>query len=83
MTTHSTADGRQVALGTDNADGIAQIAFLQLVNPVGNIVADRTALLALGHLAMQASLCFFDSLSHRVTLVDFFLEFHGLLLNVK
>jgi hypothetical protein len=83
VATDTTANGRQIALGADNADGIAQITFLQLVNPVGNIVADRTAFLALGHFAMQASLSLLDSLGHRVALVDLFFEFHTFLFDVK
>lgn len=48
MGTHTTTDSRQVALGTDDADGIAQIALLQFMYPVGNVVADGTSLLTLG-----------------------------------
>jgi hypothetical protein len=81
--TDAPADCWQVALGSDDADGIAQVAFLQFVDPVGYVVFDRAAFLALRHLAMQASLSLLDGLSHSVTLVDFFFESHNLLLVFK
>ena len=74
--THAPADGGQIALGSDDADGIAHVAFLQLMYPVGDVVADGAALLALGHLAVQTALCLLDGLGHCVTLVDFFLKLH-------
>jgi hypothetical protein len=69
MGTNTTTDSRQVALGTDDADGIAQIALLQFMYPVGNVVADGTSLLTLGDLTVQTALGLGNSLCHRITLV--------------
>ena len=73
MTAHATAYGRQVALGTDNTDGITQVSHRQLVNPVRDIVADGASFLTLWHLAVQTSFRLVNSLEHGIALV-YFLE---------
>ena len=66
---HAAADGGEIAAQVDYGHGIAEISHRQFVNPCGDVVADGTALAALGHLAPQASLGFADSLRHCVVFV--------------
>ena len=77
MTADTSADCRQVALGTDDAYGIAHVSFLQLVNPVWDIIFYRASLLTLRHLAVQASLSLLYGLGHRIALVNLFCKLHG------
>ncbi len=67
--THTAADGRQVALGVDDAHRRTHVTHRQLMHEVRDVVLDRTSLLALRNLAVQASLRLLDGLSGGESLV--------------
>ena len=60
----TTADSRKIAAAVDNGHCIAHVSLRELVNPVGDIIAHRATLLALGHLAVETALGFGYSLNH-------------------
>ena len=76
VTANTAADRRQIALRANYMDGIAKIAFTQFVNPVGNIVVDGTALLALRYLAPEAALGLLYGFCEGVAFVYFSKTFH-------
>ena len=54
---HAAAHCGEVAAGVDYRHGVAEVAFGEFGDPVGDVVADRAPFLALGHLAVEAPLC--------------------------
>ena len=62
MTADAAADGGKIAARVDYLHGIAEIAFRQFADPVGNIVGYRAALAATRHLAVETALSLADSL---------------------
>ena len=69
---NASAYSRKVTLFVNDVHGIAEVSHRQLVNPVGYVMAYWASLLALWYLAVQTTLCLFDSLVHCISLIDLF-----------
>ena len=62
MRAYTAADGRQVALGIDDAHRRTHVTHREFVYEIRYVVAYRASLLALRNLAVEAAFCLFNGL---------------------
>ena len=77
MSADTSAYGGKIASVVNDLEGVAEVAFGEFGNPLGDVVAYRAAFLALGHLAVQAALGFPDSFGECVVFRYFFEIVHN------
>ena len=84
---YAAAHSGEVAAAVYYLHGVSEVAFCQLGNPVGDVVAYRASLFAAGHLAVQTSLGLTHSFGYSIAFGNFLeIIFHSkrvLVINVK
>ena len=69
MRTHTSTDCRKVALRIDDRHSRTHVSHGKFMHKVGDIISDRTSLLTLWHLTVEASLGFLNSFTCSEALV--------------
>ena len=71
MRAYTATDGRQVALGIDDAHRRTHVTHREFVYEIWNVVTNRASLLALRNLAVEAAFSLLNGLAGRKTLVHY------------